>query len=614
MNEEKFNRRDFIKSATIGVGAVAVSTSPVSIMASELKKSGKNTSLPSVDVLVIGSGGAGLRAAVAVRKNHPNLNVVVVNKGMPSRNATCMAEGGINGVIDFENGDSNKLHAYDTVKGSDFLGDQDVIIKFAQKATEAIHELDYAGMPFNRQQDKTVARRFAGGAKYERCNYAADKTGSIMMHTCLDEAITNGVNFLLDHYLLDIAIDNNECEGAVLLNMQTGDVVPVLAKSVVLATGGYTRVFYNRTSTPFNASGDGIAAALRAGLAFKDPEMLQFHPTGVRNGGALITEAARGLGGKLINNKGERFMSKYSNRLELAPRDIVSRSIESEIRLGNGFGEGMGSYVLLDVTHLGEEQIMNELPQIRHIGLLFEGIDLVKEPIKIRPTAHYSMGGIEIAKFDDMSTHLAGLFAAGETSCASIHGANRLGGNSLADAAVTGKLAGEGAGEYANKRQNYGSGKHAEELAQKWRIKLKDITSGNSKPNELYDLREEFGQYNWDNMGIYRTGEKLEKHIKILDEIWAKYNNLKISNPNMFYNTALIEYLEFGNLILLARCACLGALNRKESRGAHTREDYPTRDDENFLKHSLVTLKDDKLSLSYKDVVITEFKPEERKY
>lgn len=435
-----------------------------------------------------------------------------------------------------------------------------------------------------------------------------------MMHTCLDEAITNGVQFLLDHYLLDIAIDNNECEGVVLLNIQTGDVVPVLAKSVVLATGGYTRVFFNRTSTPFNASGDGIAAALRAGLAFKDPEMLQLHPTGVRNGGALITEAARGLGGKLINNKGERFMGKYSNRLELAPRDIVSRSIESEIRLGNGFGEGMESYVLLDVTHLGEEQIMNELPQIRHIGLLFEGIDLVKEPIKIRPTAHYSMGGIEIAKFDDMSTHLAGLFAAGETSCASIHGANRLGGNSLADAAVTGKLAGEGASEYANNRQNYGSGKHAEELAKKWRAKIKDITSGNSKPNEFYDLREEFGQYNWDNMGIFRTGEKLEKHMKILDEIWAKYNNLKISNPNMAYNTALIEYLEFGNLILLARCACLGALNRKESRGAHTREDYPKRDDENFLKHSLVTLKDDGLSISYKDVVITEFKPEERKY
>ncbi|MBZ7987301.1 8-methylmenaquinol:fumarate reductase flavoprotein subunit [Campylobacter canadensis] len=614
MNKESFNRRDFLKSSTIGVGVLAASSSPVSIMAKELKKDSTKNSLPAIDVLVIGSGGAGLRAAVAVRKKYPNLSVVVVNKGMPSRNATCMAEGGINGVIDFENGDSNKLHAYDTVKGSDFLGDQDAIIKFAKKATEAIHELDYAGMPFNRQKDKSVARRFAGGAKYERCNYAADKTGSIMMHTCLDEAITYGVQFLLDHYLLDIATNEGECEGVVLLNIQNGKVLPVLAKSVILATGGYTRVFYNRTSTPFNASGDGIAAALRAGLAFKDPEMLQFHPTGVRNGGALITEAARGLGGKLINNKGERFMSKYSTRLELAPRDIVSRSIETEIRLGNGFSKGMDAYVLLDVTHLGEEKIMNELPQIRHVGLLFEGMDLVKEPIKIRPTAHYSMGGIEIAKFDDMSTHLAGLYAAGETSCASIHGANRLGGNSLADAAVTGKLAGEGAGEYASKKKNFSSGKHAKELAKQWRAKIKDITNSSSNTSEFYDLREEFGQYNWDNMGIFRTGEKLQKHIKILDDIWAKYNNIKIANPNMFYNTALIEYLEFGNLILLARCACLAALNRKESRGAHTREDYPKRDDVNFLKHSLVTLKDDKLHIAYKDVVITEFAVEERKY
>lgn len=613
MSEQQFTRRDFLQTACISVGALAASSSGVNALAADVKNSGNKAGLPSCDVLVIGSGGAGLRAAVAVRKKYPNLSVVVVNKGMPSRNATCMAEGGINGVIDFENGDSHELHAYDTVKGSDFLGDQDAIIKFVEKATEAIHELDYAGMPFNRRKDKTVARRFAGGAKYERCNYAADKTGSILMHTCLDEAITRGVKFLLDHYLLDIAMDGDKCEGVVLLNMQTGDVTPVLAKSVVLATGGYTRVFFNRTSTPFNASGDGIAAALRAGLAFKDPEMLQFHPTGIRNGGALITEAARGLGGRLINNKGERFMSKYSKRMELAPRDIVARSIETEIRLGNAFDEGMRSYVLLDLTHLSEKEIMNELPQIRHVGLLFDGVDLVKEPLPIRPTAHYSMGGIEIAKFDDMSTHLPGLFAAGETSCASIHGANRLGGNSLTDTTVTGKLAGEGAGEYASKRSGFGSGKHAHELAQKWQAKFKEITSGGTS-SELYDLREEFGKQNWDNMGIFRTGEKLEAHTKKLDEIQAKYDAMKIPNPNMTYNTALVDYLEFGNLILLARCACLGALNRKECRGAHYREDYPKRDDVNFLKHSIVKLKDGKPELSYKDVVITKYPVEERKY
>jgi succinate dehydrogenase flavoprotein subunit len=322
---EKFTRREFLQSASVTLGALATAPA-VKAFAAEAPK-GNEKGLPSCDVLIVGSGGSGLRAAIAVRQNHPNLSVVVVNKGMPSRNATCMAEGGINGVIDFSKGDSHELHAFDTVKGGDYLGDQDAIENFAIKATEAIHELDHAGMPFNRASDDTVARRFAGGAKYERCNYAADKTGAIMMHTCLDQAISSGVKFLLDQYLLDISTDGDECEGVVLLDMKTGDVTPLLAKSVVIATGGYTRVFYNRTSVPFNASGDGIAAALRAGLAFKDPEMLQFHPTGVRNGGALITEAARGVGGKLLNNKGERFMSKYAAKMELAPRDIVARAI-----------------------------------------------------------------------------------------------------------------------------------------------------------------------------------------------------------------------------------------------------------------------------------------------
>ncbi|MDA3056874.1 FAD-dependent oxidoreductase [Campylobacter sp. VBCF_05 NA6] len=619
MKEQNFSRRNFIKSACIGVGALGMASNGLASDAPKdengnPKPLGNANGLPSVDVLVIGSGGAGLRAAVAVRKKNPNLGVVVVNKGMPSRNATCMAEGGINGIIDFEHGDNHELHMFDTIKGGDYLGDQDAIENFAIKATEAIHELNNAGMPFNRMADRTVARRFAGGAKYERCNYAADKTGASMMHTCLDQAISSGVKFLLDHYLLDISVEDDKCEGVVLLDIKTGDVVPVLAKAVVLATGGYTRVFFNRTSVPFNASGDGIAAALRAGLAFKDPEMLQFHPTGVRNGGALITEAARGLGGILLNNQGERFMEKYSAKKELAPRDIVARSIETEIREGRAFGEGMGAYVLLDVSFLGEEKIMNELPQIRHVGMLFENMDLVKEPIKIRPTAHYSMGGIETADYKVMSTQMPGLFAVGETSCASIHGANRLGGNSLTDAAVTGKIGGEGAAAYADANPTFGSGKRAQEIANAWREKIKDITSGNGDANELYALREEFGKANWDNMGIFRTGEKLEKHVEDLKEFQKRHANLKIANPNLKFNTALIDYLELGNLITLARCACIGALRREESRGAHTREDFPKRDDANFLKHTLVTLKDGEPQVDYTEVRITKFQPQERKY
>ena len=449
----------------------------------------------------------------------------------------------------------------------------------------------------------------------KRCNYAADKTGHVLMHACLDDAITAGVKFLMDHELLEIGLEDGKVEGVVLRNIQDGQIYPVLCKSLVIATGGYTRIFYNRTSVPFIATGDGIAAALKVGLGFEDPEMLQFHPTGVQNGGTLITEAARGEGGYLLNNKGERFMKNYHEKMELAPRDVVARAIETEIREGRGFGEGMSAYVLCDVRHLGKDTIMKKLPKIRHTAMLFQDIDLIEQPVPIRPTAHYSMGGIEVAKFDDMSTKIPGIYVGGEASCVSIHGANRLGGNSLTDAVVTGDLAGKGAGNYAANRAKFGSGKNADELAKKWRERLKEITSGSSNnANEMYALREEFGKQNWDNMGVFRTAEKLELLTKTLKEIQDKHANLKLANPNLTYNTALIDYLEFGNLILLARCACLGALNRKESRGSHTREDYPKRDDVNFLKHTLVKVKDGEFTVDYKDVVITKFKPVERKY
>ncbi|MGD9595679.1 MAG: FAD-dependent oxidoreductase, partial [Wolinella sp.] len=349
---EQFTRREFLQSACITMGALAVSTSGVDRAFASSSLPINTSGIPSCDVLIIGSGAAGLRAAVAARKKDPSLNVIVVSKVMPTRSATTMAEGGINGVIDFSEGDSFALHAYDTVKGGDFLVDQDTAMKFAEHAGEAIHELDYIGMPFSRDKNGKVDKRYAGGASKIRCNFSADKTGHILTHTCLDDALKNGVKFLMDHQLLDIGVDNGRCEGVVLRDIRTGTIAPVRAKSVVLATGGYTRVFWNRTSTPYIATGDGAASAMRAGVAFKDPEMLQFHPTGVCHGGVLITEAARGEGGILLNNQGERFMKNYAKKMELAPRDIVSRSIETEIREGRAFGKGMEAYVLLDVTHL----------------------------------------------------------------------------------------------------------------------------------------------------------------------------------------------------------------------------------------------------------------------
>jgi succinate dehydrogenase / fumarate reductase flavoprotein subunit len=567
----------------------------------------------SYDVLIVGSGGAGLRAAVAALRVS-GLSVAVISKMMPTRSATCMAEGGINAVLDFPGQqDSLDSHAFDTVKGSDYLGDQDAIEFFVAKAAEAVKETDFWGTPYSRKEDGRIAGRMMGGHSYPRTNFSADKTGHILLHSCFDFALGAGTEFLMDRQLLDVVVDGGVCVGAIVRDLKTGEIEPVRAKAVILATGGYTRMYWLRTSTPYISTGDGVAAALRAGLAFKDPEMIQFHPTGVAHGGALITEAARGEGGHLLNNQGERFMARYAkDKMELAPRDITARGIETEIIEGRGYGEGLTAYVQLDLRHLGREKILDRLPQIRHVGLLFENVDLVEAPLPIRPTAHYSMGGVDITDFRTMATGITGLYAAGECSCVSIHGANRLGGNSLADAMVTGTVAGEAAAAYA-KGAAAANSPLLESQAAAWQGKFREVTARKSGPR-VPELRDKLADLLWNKLGIFRTGDKLAELNEELAALEKDYSEAWVGNDQLVYNSAFTHYVEVGNLIQLARSAALAALHRKESRGAHTREDYRQRDDANFLQHSLVHWQDGEYRLSYRPAVIGKYQPEVRKY
>ncbi len=606
------DRRTFIKASVVTAGALTFSLG-LGGLGSTLWAA-NNKPLLDFDIIVIGSGGAGLRAAVSAMEANPKARICVVAKTMPTRCATAMAEGGINGVIDFSKGDSFDLHAFDTVKGGDYLVDQDAVLDFCEEAGRTIHALDYLGMPFSRDEAGLPKARYAGGASKVRCVYSADKTGHIVIQTLFAEALTRGVKFLMDYQLLDIGKSNGALEGVVLRNIRTGEIMPVRAKAVILASGGYSRVYWNRSSTPYVATGDGPAAALRVGVPMKDPEMTQFHPQ------ALSTAACSSL--KQPVARAATLSTAWANascpampRIAWSwpPRDIVSRSIESEILAGRAFGEGMEAYVYLDLRHLGEAKIDKDLPMIRHIGKLFEGIDLVKEPMIIRPTAHYCMGGIDVLNYHEMNTSLPGLYAAGEASNVSIHGANRLGGNSLAEASATGNWAGQGAAAYARGDSPAAEGTNLLELCKKWTDHYATVTARTAK-TDVFAIRERLGEVMWDNMGIFRTEDNMRQAADDLDSLSRAYEDASVPCTNPNYNTLYTQYVELGNLLACAKAATFAARARQESRGAHYRTDFPKRDDEHFLKHSLVTLADGGMKLDWRDVSITKFKPQERKY
>jgi len=564
------------------------------------------------DVLIVGAGGSGLMAALEASKAK-DVKVGVVTKVYPTRSHTGAAQGGINAALaNFDPSDSPEVHTFDTVKGSDYLGDQDAIEFMCYEAPKRIYELEHLGVPFSRLTDGRIAQRPFGGAGFPRTCYAADKTGHVILHTLYEQCLKNDVEFLNEWFVTELIIDNNEAKGVIAIDIRSGEVHAIKAKAIIFATGGYARVYWVRNTNAIGSTGDGMAICYRAGIPLKDMEFVQFHPTGLRSTGILVTEGARGEGGYLINNKGERFMAKYApQKMELGPRDLVARSIETEILEGRGWGEGMTAYVHLDLRHLGAEKIKSRLPQIRQLCIDFEGVDPIEEPIPVRPTAHYSMGGIDVRDYKTSMTGVNGVFAVGECACVSVHGANRLGGNSLLDLVVFGKPAGAAAVEYARSKSADNFNLKTEE--ERARREIDQLLKKESKEN-INDIRIELAQTMWDKVGIFREEKPMLEAVEKVKELKERYKLLAPGDSGKIFNTALINYIELGYLLDLAEAIATTAVLRKESRGAHARRDYPNRDDENFLKHSLAYYTPEGPKVEYCEVKITKYQPQERTY
>lgn len=590
------------------------------------------------EVVIVGAGGAGLTAALYASKK---ASTAVISKLYPTRSHTGAAQGGIGAALGNTEEDHPEWHAFDTVKGSDYLGDQEAIDFMADEAVDAVYELEHMGLPFSRNPDGTIAQRpFGGhtnnetGKPVRRACYAADRTGHMILQTLFQQSIKNKVRFFDEFYVLDLLIVEGKTAGVIALELATGEMHIFHSKTVIIATGGHGRV-WEITSNAYSYTGDGVALTLRRGIPAEDMEFFQFHPTGIYRMGILITEGVRGEGGVLINGEGERFMERYAPTVkDLASRDVISRAMYLEMKDGRGI-DGK-RYLNMDVTpevvnHYADidgrknpdgspyrvtaSDILNKLPDIIDFCETYIGINPVSDPMPVQPTAHYAMGGIPTNKFgevvvDEKNTVLPGLYAAGEVACVSVHGANRLGTNALLDLIVFGKYSGLKAAEYSASEPYLDLPKEPEAFAMQ---QLDSIRQ--SKGNErMIDIAAEMKQVMFDHVGVFRVEEGMQQAVDKVRELKDRFKEITIDDKGLKFNNNLIEAWELSNLIDIAEVTAVSALARTESRGAHSRDDFTERDDKNWLKHTLAWMENGGVRLGYKPVQITKYKPIARSY